>query len=89
MGFSDKPLRLTVKVGFFITLLSVLVAIVYLGLYLSGRIQVEGFTTLILSLWFLSGFIMFILGILGLYIGRMFEKVKERPVYLIQDKCNI
>jgi polyisoprenyl-phosphate glycosyltransferase len=89
MGFSDKPLRLTVKVGFFITLLSVLVAIVYLGLYLSGQIQVEGFTTLILSLWFLSGFIMFILGILGLYIGRMFEKVKERPVYLIQDKCNI
>jgi len=89
MGFSDKPLRLTVKVGFFITLLSVLVAIIYLGLYLSGRIQVEGFTTLILSLWFLSGFIMFILGILGLYIGRMFEKVKERPVYLIQDKCNI
>ena len=89
MGFSDKPLRLTVKVGFFITLLSVLVAIVYLGLYLSGRIQVEGFTTLILSIWFLSGFIMFILGILGLYIGRMFEKVKERPVYLIQDKCNI
>lgn len=89
MGFSDKPLRLTVKVGFFITMLSVLVAIVYLGLYLSGRIQVEGFTTLILSLWFLSGFIMFILGILGLYIGRMFEKVKERPVYLIQDKCNI
>lgn len=89
MGFSDKPLRLTVKVGFFITILSVLVAIVYLGLYLSGRIQVEGFTTLILSLWFLSGFIMFILGILGLYIGRMFEKVKERPVYLIQDKCNI
>lgn len=89
MGFSDKPLRLTVKVGFFITILSVLVAIVYLGLYLSGRIQVEGFTTLILSLWFLAGFIMFILGILGLYIGRMFEKVKERPVYLIQDKCNI
>ena len=89
MGFSDKPLRLTVKVGFFITLLSVLVAIVYLGLYLSGQIQVEGFTTLILSLWFLSGFILFILGILGLYIGRMFEKVKERPVYLIQDKCNI
>ena len=89
MGFSDKPLRLTVKVGFFITLLSVLVAIIYLGLYLSGRIRVEGFTTLILSLWFLSGFIMFILGILGLYIGRMFEKVKERPVYLIQDKCNI
>lgn len=89
MGFSDKPLRLTVKVGFFITILSVLIAIVYLGLYLSGRIQVEGFTTLILSLWFLAGFIMFILGILGLYIGRMFEKVKERPVYLIQDKCNI
>lgn len=89
MGFSDKPLRLTVKVGFLVTMLSILVGIVYFLLYITGKIQVMGFTTLIISLWFLAGLIMFILGILGLYIGRMFEKVKQRPTYLIQDQCNI
>ena len=89
MGFSDKPLRLTVKVGFFVTMLSILVGIVYFVLYITGKIQVMGFTTLIISLWFLAGLIMFILGILGLYIGRMFEKVKQRPVYIVQDQCNI
>jgi glycosyltransferase involved in cell wall biosynthesis len=89
MGFSDKPLRLTVKVGFLVTMLSILVGIVYFVLYITGKIQVMGFTTLIISLWFLAGLIMFILGILGLYIGRMFEKVKQRPVYIVQDQCNI
>ncbi len=89
MGFSDKPLRLTVKVGFTITLLSVLVALVYVVMYLTGHIQVLGFTTLILSLWFLSGFVLFVLGILGLYIGRMFEKVKQRPVFIVKDRCNV
>lgn len=89
MGFSDKPLRLTIKIGFTITILSFLLAIVYLVMYLTGHIQVLGFTTLILSLWFLSGFIMFILGIVGLYVGKMFEKVKRRPLYLLEDKCNL
>ncbi len=89
IAFSDKPLRLTVKVGFFITILSLIMLIGYLTMYFTGNIQVMGFTSLILSFWFLSGMIIFILGFIGLYIGKMFEKVKDRPVFIIQESENI
>ena len=89
IAFSDKPLRLTVKAGFIISLFSFLIAVGYFISYLTGHIQVLGFTTLILSLWFLSGIIMLILGVVGLYIGKVFEKVKQRPVFLVQNSCNL
>ncbi|HEY5590033.1 MAG TPA: glycosyltransferase family 2 protein [Paludibacter sp.] len=89
IAFSDKPLRLTVKAGFFITVISFLISVLYFILYFMGHIQVLGFTTLILSLWFLAGVFMLIIGVLGLYIGKIFEKVKQRPVYLVQNCCNI
>ena len=89
IAFSDKPLRLTIKIGFIIASLSLLTGIAYLVLYLTNHIQVLGFTTMVLSLWFLAGIIISILGVLGLYIGKMFEKLKDRPVYIIGEKCNI
>ena len=89
LAFSDKPLRLTVKIGFCITSLSLVAIIGYLSLYLIGYIKILGFTSLILSFWFLSGIIIFILGFLGLYIGKIFEKVKERPVFIVNEIMNI
>ena len=89
LAFSDKPLRLTVKIGFFITILSLLTIVVYFFMYLTGAIKVLGFTSLILSFWFLSGVIIFILGFLGLYIGKIFEKVKDRPTFIINEIINI
>jgi len=89
VAFSDKPLRLTAKAGLIIAMLSFITGIIYFVLYLIGSIQVLGFTTLILSIWFLAGIIILILGVLGLYVGKVFEKVKERPTYIISDKCNI
>lgn len=89
IAFSDKPLRLTVKIGFTIASLSFLIALIYIILYFTGYIQVLGFTTLILSLWFLGGIIMLLLGVVGIYIGKVFEKVKQRPIFLIQNSCNL
>lgn len=89
VAFSDKPLRLTAKAGLIIAMLSFITGIIYFVLYLIGSIQVLGFTTLILSIWFLAGIIILILGVLGLYVGKVFEKVKKRPTYIISDKCNI
>ncbi|MDO4725992.1 MAG: glycosyltransferase family 2 protein [Porphyromonadaceae bacterium] len=88
IAFSDKPLRLTVKLGFFITLISFIVMFAYLTMYFIGSIKVMGFTTLIISFWLLSGIIIFILGFVGLYIGKVFEKVKERPVFIIKETIN-
>lgn len=88
IAFSDKPLRLTVKLGFYLASISFLVGLIYFILHFIGVIKVAGFTSLFISIWFLAGVVISILGILGLYLGKMFEKVKERPTFIIQEKLN-
>lgn len=86
LSFSEKPLRLTVKFGMLLSLSSFLFAIYNLFLFFNGKILVPGYTSLIFSVWFLSGLIIMVLGVLGLYIGKTFDKVKNRPSYLVMDK---
>lgn len=89
IAFSDKPLRLTIKFGFSLTLLSLIYGIFVLYNHLSGRIEVAGYASLIVSIWFLGGLIIAILGMVGLYVGKVFEKVKERPLYIVREKLNM
>ncbi|OJV42951.1 MAG: glycosyltransferase [Bacteroidales bacterium 36-12] len=89
IAFSDKPLRLTVKIGFYLASISFFVGLIYLILYLSGQIKVLGFTSLFISIWFLAGVVITILGIIGLYLGKMFEKVKDRPVFITNETINV
>jgi dolichol-phosphate mannosyltransferase len=88
LAFSDKPLWLTVRFGFLLAMITFLIAIGYLILFLTGHIVVSGFTSLILSIWFLSGIIIFILGIVGIYVGKTFEKAKDRPTFIIDKTIN-
>lgn len=89
IAFSDKPLRLMVKGGFIVTLISILIGLIYLVKYLCGDIQVLGFTTLIISLWLIAGIIISLLGVLGLYVGKMFDTVKQRPTFIVDKELNI
>lgn len=89
IAFSDKPLRLTVKFGLLISILSLIIGLYYLILYFTGEIIQLGFTSLILSIWFLSGTIIVILGIIGIYLGKTFEKVKNRPSYIVSKTLNL
>jgi glycosyltransferase involved in cell wall biosynthesis len=86
LSFSDKPLRLTIKFGFIISLLAFIFAIVELILSFTGNISVTGWASLIISIWFLSGIIIIVLGVVGLYIGKTFDRVKDRPVYILREK---
>ena len=84
LAFSDKPIRLLIKFGLIISLLSVLVAVIYLIKWLKGDVVILGYTSLIVSIWLLSGVIISTLGIIGLYVGKTFEGVKQRPIYIIR-----
>lgn len=86
LAYSDKPLRLTVKAGVIISISSFIFAIYNIIKYFSGDIKVLGYTSLVTSIWFLSGLIIFILGVVGLYVGKTFEGVKDRPIYIIAEK---
>jgi hypothetical protein len=47
---------------------------------------VLGYTSLILSIWLLGGIILFCLGVLGLYLGRVYESAKGRPIYIVSQR---
>lgn len=86
VAYSDKPLKLTVKLGFGIAVSSVIFAIYNFTIYFLGLITISGYTSIIISIWFLSGLIIFTLGILGLYLSKIFEGIKARPLYIIDKK---
>ena len=89
LSTSNKPLKLTVKMGFIISFLSFMLALYNIIAKVVGIIQVSGYTTTIFSIWFVGGLILFVLGILGLYIGRIFDQVKERQLFIVKDTLNI
>ncbi|GAB6267511.1 MAG: glycosyltransferase family 2 protein [Smithella sp.] len=86
---SNKPLKLTVKLGFFISLLSFLLALYNVFARFAGIIKLEGFTTTIFSIWFVGGLILLVLGIVGLYISKIFDQVKERQLFIISNEINV
>lgn len=54
-----------------------------------GWIEVDGFTTLVISLWLLAGLIIMLIGVTGLYIGKIFDRVKGRPTFIISETINV
>jgi glycosyltransferase involved in cell wall biosynthesis len=86
LAYSDKPIRLTVKLGMLVALTGFLFALFTLYKYLDGDIIVAGYASLIISIWMLTGFLLVTLGMVGLYIGKTFEGVKNRPIYIIEKK---
>lgn len=88
LSFSDKPLKIFMKLGLYISAISFLIGIIYLLQYFSGHIVVLGFTSIIITITFLSGIIILTLGLVGIYVGKTFEQSKHRPYYIIQKKLN-
>jgi glycosyltransferase involved in cell wall biosynthesis len=88
LAFSDKPIRIIIKIGLVISIFSFSFAILTIYRFLNGDITVIGYTSLIVSIWFLCGLILMTLGIVGLYVGKTFEGVKKRPIYIVSERLN-
>ena len=88
LAYSDKPLRLTVKLGLGISAGAFGMVLVTLLRYLFGHAWEPGYVSLIISIWFFAGLILSVLGIVGLYIGKTFEQVKNRPIYLVDSRTD-
>lgn len=86
---SNKPLRLTVKLGFLMAITSFTLALYNIVAHLIGIVTVQGFTSTIFSIWFVGGLILCVLGVLGLYIGKIFDQVKERPLFVVSKRLNV
>ena len=87
-SFSTLPLQLVTVMGMASILFSVVLFIQTFVKYLSGT-AVEGFTTVILLILVIGGFLMLSLGIIGHYIARIYEEVKGRPKYIIRRTTDV
>ena len=83
IAYSDKPLRLAVRLGFFIATCAFLYGIYILFRALFHGSPVTGWSSLIVSIYFMGGVIVAILGILGIYLGKTYDETKHRPLYVI------
>lgn len=84
-SFSTIPLQMVTVMGMVSIIFSVILALQTLVKYLTGT-AVEGFTTVILLILIIGGFIMISLGIIGHYLARIYEEVKGRPRYIIRSR---
>ena len=82
-SFSVQPLRLISTFGFIVVLLSIIAAIYALVAYIAGT-AVAGWTSMLISIWFIGGAILLSVGVIGEYIGKIYKEVKRRPRYHVE-----
>lgn len=87
-SFSDRPLRIVVRIGMLFSLVSFLFVAYSITRYLAGDIAVAGFTSIIASVWLVGGVTIACLGVVGLYVGRIFGEAKRRPHYVVAERVN-
>jgi dolichol-phosphate mannosyltransferase len=82
---SNKPLRMSIKFGFVMAFLSALYALYLVLKYFATDEVVPGWTSVMVSIYFIGGLLFANLGIMGLYIGKTFDETKKRPLYIIDE----
>jgi len=83
IAFSDKPLRLSVRLGFIIAFLAFCYGVYILISALLYGYPITGWSSLIVSIYFIGGIIIAILGVIGIYLGKTFDESKKRPLYIV------
>ena len=84
-SFSIKPIRIIAVLGFSILIVSIIALIYSLIVKFMGKTE-AGWTSLVISIWMIGGIQLFSLGIIGEYIGKIYNETKARPRYIIKDK---
>ena len=80
---SVKPIRMITSLGTLVFTISIVMLIYFLIVWLLGH-TVQGWTTIVISLWGIGGLILLSLGIIGEYVGKIYMEVKERPRFIIE-----
>lgn len=87
-SFSVKPLRLITTSGLLFMLISFIAILYAVSEFIIGDV-IRGWTSLLISVWFIGGAILTAIGIIGEYIGKIYKEVKRRPRYLIEKEVNV
>ena len=84
-SFSIAPLRFITYIGLTTTIISLIMIIFAVVRYAEGE-TIAGWTSILVSLWFIGGITLTSLGVIGIYVGKIFIEVKRRPRYFIQER---
>ncbi|MBN9313021.1 MAG: glycosyltransferase [Chryseobacterium sp. 39-10] len=85
-AFSVKPLYLAAYLGFIFSLTAILIYGIYVIHSFVAKTEISGWASLIMTVVFFGGIQLIILGIIGIYLGKIFKQVKERPNYIVRSK---
>ena len=86
LGFSTAPLRLALNTGIFLAIASVIYGVVAISLKLAGQSLVPGYASLLFAVTFLSGIQLAVMGMVGLYVGRIYDEARARPLYVVRER---
>ncbi len=90
LAHSDRPLHLSILFGLLISAWSGVTGIWMVMRYLFVQeYSVQGWTSLIVSTFFIGGIILMVLGVMGVYIGKIFSEIKRRPLYVVEDEIGV
>lgn len=84
-SFSDWPLQLAFKIGMFVSCLSFITALSLIFLSFTDIMLVPGWASIMVFMGFLNGMMMMMMGLIGIYVGRIFEQTKSRPLYIVEE----
>ncbi len=84
IAFSDKPLRIAVKLGFLMSFFSFAYGVFILVNAAIFGSDIKGWSSLIVSMYFIGGIIISMLGVIGIYLSKAFDQMKNRPLYIIR-----
>ena len=87
-SFSTAPLKFITFAGLTMTLVALIIIVYALYEHFTGR-TIEGWTSILVSLWFIGGVVTTGVGITGVYIGKIYTEVKRRPRYFVDKTINL
>jgi polyisoprenyl-phosphate glycosyltransferase len=85
---SNKPLILSIRIGFFMSASAALLSLYFIVRYFMHGIGIAGWASVFVSIYFIGGLVLANLGVVGLYLGKVFSEVKERPLYIVKETIN-
>ena len=89
LSFSERPLIFSVILGLFVSFLALCLTFLVLFKSISEGFEVSGWASLIVSILFTSGGILTMIGLLGIYVGRIYTEVKSRPLFIVSERKNL
>jgi dolichol-phosphate mannosyltransferase len=83
IAYSEKPLRVSIILGFLVSVIAFLGGIFIISKAIVNKVSIPGWSSLIVSIYFIGGIVIMNLGVIGIYLGKTFNETKKRPLYIV------